>query len=104
MRTSVAPLLGSRPLGGACRPPSKAITGERSSAACSVLPCPRRTEARSRAGSELRRLPLVERRLRLGLLWMQSRGAVEHSLRHIPQAVLAHAEPHDARGEPDGAD
>jgi len=49
-------------------------------------------------------LPLVERRLRLGLLRMKSRGAVEHPLRHVPQAVLAHAEPHDARGQPDGAD
>src|SRR5215470_6909669 len=35
---------------------------------------------------------------------MKSRGAVEHPLRHVPQAVLAHAEPHDARGESDGAD
>jgi len=49
-------------------------------------------------------LPLVERRLRFGLLWMKSGGAVEHSLRHVPQTVLAHAEPHDARGQPDGAD
>src|SRR5262245_23089445 len=35
---------------------------------------------------------------------MKSGGAVEHPLRHVPQVVLAHAEPHDARGKPDGAD
>ncbi len=53
---------------------------------------------------QFRQLPLVERRLRLGLLWMKSGGAVEHPLRHVPQTVLAHAEPHDARSQPDGAD
>src|SRR5215813_12739573 len=52
------------------------------------------------ACGQFSQLLLVEGRLRLGLLWMKRRGAVEHPLRHVAQAVLAHAEPHDAWGKP----
>ena len=48
--------------------------------------------------------PLVERRLRLGLLRVQRRRSVEHPPRHVPHAVLHHPQPHDPRRQPDGAD
>jgi hypothetical protein len=84
---------------GSCGPGATLPLASRSNARRIRRACRRGPSCRSAS-----QLPLVESRLRLGLLRVKSRGAVEHPLRYVPHAVLDHPETHDARSKPDGAD